>query len=77
MINENYADHIRSRALEVAEYMLKSKSTIREAAKKFFISKSTVHNDLVKRLPVINPKIAAEVHEILAINKAERHIRGG
>lgn len=77
MVNGNYADHVRSRVLEAAKYITESKGTIRKTAQKFFVSKSTIHNDLVKRLPVINPEIAAEVHSILAINKAERHIRGG
>lgn len=76
-MSKNYSEYVRSRALEIGKYMIETKSTIRKAAKKFCICKSSVHNDLVKRLPEINPQIAAEVHEILAINKAESHIRGG
>ena len=70
-------DYIEQRALELGEYILKSRSTVREAAKKFGISKSTVHKDLTERLLKIDPTLAKAVHEILEHNKAERHIRGG
>ena len=69
--------HIEERVLEIAEYLIDNKSTVRSAAKKFGCSKSTVHKDLAERLPGINPSIAAQVREILDINKADRHIRGG
>ena len=70
-------DYIEERALELANYILDSKSTVRATAKKFGCSKSTVHKDLVERLPRVNSAIANQVKEILEYNKAERHIRGG
>lgn len=69
--------YIEERVLELAEYLISNKSTVRDAAKIFGCSKSTVHKDLVDRLPVINSDIANQVKEILDFNKAERHIRGG
>lgn len=69
--------HIEERVLEIAEYLIDSKATVRVAARKFGCSKSTVHKDLAERLPGINPSIAARVREILDINKADRHNRGG
>lgn len=68
---------IEERAMELAHYIIDSKDTVRGAAKKFGISKSTVHKDLSERILKINPAIAAEVRSILDENKAERHIRGG
>ncbi len=69
--------YIEERAIEVGEYIIKSKATVREAAKQFGISKSTVHKDVKDRLLKINPTLAREAGKILEINKAERHIRGG
>lgn len=68
---------IEERAVKLAHYIIDSKDTVRGAAKKFGISKSTVHKDLVERLRKINPSLAKEVRIILDENKAERHIRGG
>ena len=68
---------IEERAVEIAHYIIDSKDTVRGAAKKFGISKSTVHKDVSERLCKINPSLASEVREILDENKAERHIRGG
>ncbi len=68
---------IEERATELAHYIIDSKDTVRGAAKKFGISKSTVHKDVSERLTKINPSLAKEVREILNENKAERHIRGG
>ena len=68
---------IEERANELAHYIIDSKDTVRGAAKKFGISKSTVHKDLSERIVKINPVLAAEVRQILDENKAERHIRGG
>ncbi|KMT22772.1 sporulation transcriptional regulator SpoIIID [Clostridium cylindrosporum] len=70
-------DYIEDRVLEIAKYIIDSKSTIRHAAKKFGVSKSTVHKDITERLPKINPKVAVEAKNILDVNKSERHIRGG
>ena len=68
---------IEERAVNLAHYIIDSKDTVRGAAKKFGISKSTVHKDVSERLKKINPSLAKEVRIILDENKAERHIRGG
>ena len=68
---------IDERAINLAQYIIDSKDTVRGAAKKFCISKSTVHKDVTERLIQINPVLAKEVRRILDENKAERHIRGG
>ena len=68
---------IEERAVKLAHYIIDSKDTVRGAAKRYGISKSTVHKDLPERLRKINPSLAKEVRLILDENKAERHIRGG
>lgn len=68
---------IEERAISLAHYIIDSKDTVRGAAKKFGISKSTVHKDVSERLKKINPSLAKEVRVILDENKAERHMRGG
>ena len=68
---------IEERVIDLAQYIIDSKDTVRGAAKKFSISKSTVHKDITERLEEINPNLAKEVRKILDENKAERHIRGG
>ena len=68
---------IEERAITLARYIIDSKDTVRGAAKKFGVSKSTVHKDVSERLLKINPNLARQVREILDENKAERHIRGG
>jgi putative DeoR family transcriptional regulator (stage III sporulation protein D) len=68
---------IEERATNLAHYIVETKDTVRGTAKKFGISKSTVHKDVSERLLKINPKLASEVRSILEENKAERHIRGG
>ena len=68
---------LENRALKLGEYMVQEKATVRKAAKCFGVSKSTVHKDLTERLPQINEAIALRVREILEVNKAERHLRGG
>ena len=68
---------IEERAIELAHYIIDSKDTVRGAAKKFGISKSTVHKDVSERLKKINLSLAKEVRIVLDENKAERHIRGG
>ncbi len=70
-------DYIEERALEIAKYIISSKTTVRDAAKIFGVSKSTVHKDVTERLPRINPSVALQVKEVMDRNKAERHIRGG
>ncbi len=68
---------IEERAINLAHYIIETKDTVRGAAKKFGVSKSTVHKDVSERLLHINHALAIEVREILDENKAERHIRGG
>ena len=68
---------IEERVINLAQYIIDSKDTVRGTAKKFGISKSTVHKDVTKRLPNINLALAHEVRKVLDENKAERHIRGG
>lgn len=69
--------YIEERAIKLAEYIIDNKDTVRGAAKKFGISKSTVHKDVTERLRKINPSLAEQIKLILDENKAERHIRGG
>ncbi len=69
--------YIEERAVELANFIIKSNATVRQTAKKFGISKSTVHKDVTERLKKINPKLALEARRILEVNKSERHIRGG
>lgn len=68
---------IEERAVVLAQYIIDSKDTVRGAAKKFGVSKSTVHKDIASRLLKINYSLAMEVRKVLDENKAERHIRGG
>lgn len=70
-------DYISERVITLAQYMVENKATVRATAKKFGVSKSTVHKDISERLLRINPALAAEAKEILDENKSQRHIRGG
>ena len=78
-------DYIEERAVETAIYMIETKATVRQTAKKFGVSKSTVHKELTSRprqvkpgrAAEVNPSLAAETRKVLDINKSERHIRGG
>jgi len=70
-------EYIEERAINVAAYIIEKNATVRETAKEFGISKSTVHKDVAERLLTINPSLAKEVRKVLDINKSERHIRGG
>ena len=69
--------YIEERAIEIANYIIDNNATVRQAAKQFGVSKSTVHKDISERLEGINGSLAAEVRKILNVNKEERHIRGG
>ena len=69
--------NMEERAQELALYIVENKATVRAAAQKFGISKSTVHKDLSERLPAINRALYRQVKAVLDENKAERHIRGG
>jgi putative DeoR family transcriptional regulator (stage III sporulation protein D) len=65
------------RTISAAEYIIESGATVRAAAKKFGVSKSTVHKDVSERLRHLNPELFSEVKAVLEKNKQERHIRGG
>jgi putative DeoR family transcriptional regulator (stage III sporulation protein D) len=71
-----YIDY-EERAVTLGRYIADSKATVRKAAKKFGVSKSTVHTDITVRLRRIDPDLFCEVRKVLDVNKQERHIRGG
>ncbi|HKM33779.1 MAG TPA: sporulation transcriptional regulator SpoIIID [Lachnospiraceae bacterium] len=70
-------DYIEERAINIANYIIESNATVRQTAKAFGVSKSTVHKDVTDRLIQINPTLARQARCVLDINKSERHIRGG
>ena len=70
-------DYIEERAIGIAGYIIDHNATVRQTAKAFGISKSTVHKDVTDRLMQINPTLAKEARCVLDVNKSERHIRGG
>lgn len=70
-------DYIAQRAMDIATYIIEHNATVRQAAKQFGVSKSTVHKDAGERIGYINPALAKEVRKVLEQNKCERHIRGG
>ena len=75
-IHEN-SHFVEERAVELGAYILQTNATVRVAAKKFGVSKSTVHKDVSERLKYVNPQLYREVKSVLEVNKAQRHIRGG
>ena len=70
-------DYIEERAIEIANFIIEEKATVRQTAKKFGVSKSTVHKDVTERLLQINPSLAKKARKVLDTKKSERHIRGG
>lgn len=70
-------DYFKERATKAAIYIIENKTTIRKAAQKLGVSKSTVHKDLCDRLPHYDNILSKQVRDILDINRQERHIRGG
>ena len=70
-------DYIKERDVAIANYIVDYNATVRQTAKRFGISKSTVHKDVTDRLEHINPSLAAQARVVLDVNKSERHIRGG
>ncbi len=68
---------VDDRAAMLGEYIVKNKATVRRAAKQFGVSKSTVHKDVAERLRHVDMRLYKEVRDVLAVNKAQRHIRGG
>ncbi len=69
--------YIEERVYDLANYVIENKSTVREAAKKFYISKSTVHKDIAERLQSLDYELYLAVKRVLDENKAQRHLRGG
>ena len=70
-------EYIEERAIEIASYIIAKNTTVRQTARQFGVSKSTVHKDCNDRLAQVNPSLASQVRKILDVNKQERHIRGG
>lgn len=70
-------DYIEERAIGIADYIIEHNATVRQTAKEFGVSKSTVHKDVTDRLMQINPTLAKQARKVLDVNKSERHIRGG
>ena len=68
---------MEERAERLAHYIIENRTTVRAAAAKVGISKSTVHKDISERLPQFNRTLYLQVKEVLDVNKAQRHIRGG
>ena len=68
---------LEERTRDLAVYLVENRATVRGAAERFGISKSTVHKDLTERLPRLDPALWAQVRQLLDWNKAQRHIRGG
>lgn len=69
--------YIEERVINIANYIIENNATVRQTAKKFGISKSTVHKDVTERLNQINPALAGQARQVLDVNKSERHMRGG
>lgn len=69
--------YIEERAVEIAHYIIDHKATVRQTAKAFGVSKSTIHKDVTERLTQLHPALAKEARKVLDTNKSERHIRGG
>ncbi len=76
VIGSKTQKQIEGRAIEIAEYIVEHRATVRQAAKQFGVSKSTVHKD-TQRMQYIDKSLADQVRQILETNKSERHIRGG
>lgn len=70
-------DYIEERAINIAVYIIDNNATVRQTAKAFGVSKSTVHKDVTSRLMQVNPALARQARTVLDVNKSERHIRGG
>ena len=69
--------YMEERVIESAIYIIEHNATVRQTAKQFGVSKSTVHKDVTERLAVIRPSLAEQTRKVLEVNKQERHIRGG
>ena len=69
--------YMEERVIESAIYIIEHNATVRQTAKQFGVSKSTVHKDVTERLVQVNPTLAAQARKVIDVNKSERHIRGG
>ena len=69
--------YMEERVIESAIYIIEHNATVRQTAKQFGVSKSTVHKDVTERLAQVNPALAKQARKVLDVNKSERHIRGG
>ena len=69
--------YMEERVIESATYIIEHNATVRQTAKQFGVSKSTVHKDVTERLAQVNPALAKQARKVLDVNKSERHIRGG
>lgn len=72
-----YYNNIEERCIKLGKYVVENKATVRETAKNFCVSKSTVHKDITEKLSKVDFSLYEEVEKILQLNKSERHIRGG
>ena len=70
-------EYIEERAVEIANFIVENKATVRRTAKEYGVSKSTVHKDITERLIHVDKQLAENARKVLEMNKAERHIRGG
>ncbi len=70
-------DYIEERVIALAEYIIEKRTTVRDAARVYNVSKSTVHKDISERLWQVDSTLAKEVKKVLSYNKADRHLRGG
>ena len=70
-------EYIKERCRSIGNYLVETGCTVRQAAVKFGVSKSSVHKDATERLPAVDAALAQQVRQVLAVNKAQRHIRGG
>lgn len=77
MMMSKSGDLLHDRVIAVAGYIIENNATVRQTAKEFGISKSTVHKDVTDRLMQLHPALAAQARKVLDVNKSERHIRGG
>ncbi len=72
-----YISSEKERCVLLANYLIENHATVRAAAARFGISKSTVHKDVTQVLPRVNRALYIHVKEVLDKNKQERHLRGG
>ncbi len=68
---------VEERAVVLGKYIVDTGATVRVCAKKYGISKSTVHKDVSTKLKFLDEDLYIKVKKVLEINKAQRHIRGG